>query len=225
MTPNANRRPKTSVATARDLRKRVDDLINTLRANDWPLGAKARPLTSLGEGEWTELTADETAKDPERARRIQACRKGEQDCHRWRGHLRAFIEDSRRYVVDYGRPDQLKRFMNNKLVIVSSVIEDLPREMYKTDECLCDLESLKALVVNIIRVQSSRASKKRAAFAQNLRLARAAYGQTQEEAAAEIGVTQSVYALYEAGGRMPQVANRTKCDRYIEQAPRGTSPN
>jgi DNA-binding XRE family transcriptional regulator len=223
VTPNANRRPKTSVATARGLRERVDDLINTLRANDWPLGAKARPLTSLGEGEWTELTADEAAKDPERARRNQACKEGEQDCHRWRGHLRAFMEDSRRYVVDYGRPDQVKRFMNNKLVIVSSVIEDLPREMYKTDECLLDLESLKALVVNIrfIRVRS----KKTAAFSKNLRLARTAYGQTQEQGAAAIGLTQSVYALYEAGRRMPQVANRTECDRYIEQAPRSASPN
>jgi DNA-binding XRE family transcriptional regulator len=173
----------------------------------------------------TKLTADEAAKDPKRARRIQTCKKGEQDCHRWRGHLRSFLEDSRRYVVDYGPPDQVKRFMNNKLVIVSSVIEDLSREMYKMDECLRDLESLKALVVNIIRVQSRRASKKRAAFAKNLRLARAVYGQTQEQAAAEIGVTQSVYALYEAGRRMPQVANRTECERYIEQAPRSTLPN
>jgi DNA-binding XRE family transcriptional regulator len=117
------------------------------------------------------------------------------------------------------------RFTHNKLVAVSSALESLPREMYKTDECLRDLESLKALVgsIRFVRVQPRPNKRKAAAFGKNLKRARDAYEHTQQQAADKIGVGQPEYNRYEKGKRMPQRANRKKCDRYVAQAPRSAS--
>jgi DNA-binding XRE family transcriptional regulator len=103
--------------------------------------------------------------------------------------------------------------------------------MYKTDECLPDLESLKALVgaIRFVFEEPSRASKRRArarerrAFGKNLKRARDAYGHTQQQAGDEIGVSQPEYNRYENGERMPRGANRKECYRYVAQAPRSAS--
>ena len=136
-----------------DARERLlsmaDALIVSLQQNEWPLGADRRPLTDLGQGPWTELTPAEKEADPERAERIERAKVGEKDCQQWRGRLRLFIEDCQRYLNDYGDSDHMRRFTNNKLVVISDCWDQLSREFYRTSECLEDLNSLKSLVTRV----------------------------------------------------------------------------
>jgi DNA-binding XRE family transcriptional regulator len=210
----------------RSLLKAVKALIDELRTNDWPLGAKDRPLTWLGDGDWTDptkLTPKELEEDPNRPSRIVADKEREARCHHWRGRLRTFLEDSQRHVNDYGDSEHMRRFANNKLVGVDSTPEPLFREMYRTAECLRDLESLEVLIESISPVRPKRRRhRRRSDFPKRLRQAREAYGHTQEQAAAQIGVPQSVYSLYETGMRRPGRKNAQKCERYIEEAPKPT---
>lgn len=205
----------------RNLRVAADALIRDLKTNDWPPDAKERPLTNLS-GYWPELTPEQAEADPEKARRIEFEKAREQPCHKWRFSLRLFFENGRRYFNDYGDSDSMRRFESNKLVIVAGIDDPVFREMYTTEECVRDLESLKALVgaVGHVRRHDRRSPPMRRSRPwKSLSDARGAYGHTQWQAAETIGIPQGVMSQYESGTRKPNLVNRRKCADYIEKAP------
>jgi DNA-binding XRE family transcriptional regulator len=206
---------------SQNLLKTAADLGDALQTNDWPLGAKQRPFTSLGGGEWVALSKEEAEADPERARKIEHGKKSEVLCLRWRQHLGELLENCRRYVNDYGDPEQTRRFENNMLVSVLKAREQLEREFYTTEQCSRDLDSLKTLMKSF-RSSHGRSwrkaiASKRLQFCKALRTARSAHNHTQEEAAAAIGIGQSEYSLYENCKRKPTGVNLKNCMTYIHE--------
>jgi hypothetical protein len=95
-------------------------------------------------------------------------------------------------------------------------------EMYQTPLCLRDLESLTTLVSRIgaVRRPTTRKAEKKSRFGPNLRRARNAYGETEAEAGAKIGTTQSEISLYETGKHRPRRATLAACMSYIKNAPK-----
>jgi len=198
----------------------IKALIGDLRTNSWPLGARERPLTDLG-GSWTQLTEEEAEAEPARAAAIERNARLEQDAHKWRGRLRNVLEDCQRLLNDYGHSEEMHRFFNNRLLAVTSSPEQICRELYTTEACLRDMESLKKMVTGVGSVpRGTRKQTPTSRLPMNLRRARLAHNHRQEEAAEEIGVTQSVYSLYETGRRRPLPARAKKCAAYIAKAPK-----
>jgi hypothetical protein len=202
------------------------DLSDILRTNDWPLGAKERPFTSLGGGDWTVLSTEEAKADPERAQRIERAQEGERACRDWRGRIHALLVDCWRFVNDYGNPDQRLGFESNMLVALMTSGNALSREIYQTTQCLRDFESLIILLTRIGRVgRRSPPTRRKSRLASDLLKARTALGHSQVEAAEVIGTTQSEYSLYETAQRKPTGANLAACRDYIQKSPKPLSPS
>jgi hypothetical protein len=208
-------------STRKQLLKTEAELTATLQKNNWPLGADQRPFTWFGDGEWTNLSKEQAQADPDRAQSIERQRADELACRRWRGRIDDFLIDSRRFVNDYGSPEHRQRFENNILVAFAASGDDLSRERYRTSWCLRDLESLKILLKRIGRGngRSRPTRRKKSRLASELYNARRARGQKQKEAAHEMGMTQSVYSLYETGTRKPEGENLVECRKYINKTP------
>jgi DNA-binding XRE family transcriptional regulator len=135
----------------------------------------------------------------------------EKEIQMLREPLSQWLRDAERFVNDRGMAAELQRFRDNGLVRVALHGGYPRRRGYAKQDCIADLHSLIALLKGM-REEEHR--KERSALAEQLHAAREAAGQSQETAAAEIGIDSKAYAQYERGERQPR-RNRLDVMAYI----------
>jgi DNA-binding transcriptional regulator YiaG len=226
------------------LLKLANELVDTLKANDWPLGAKDRPFTWLG-GEWTKLSAQEAEENPERVRKIEHDKEHEQYCLTWRQGVIALINDCKRYVDEHGGSEHMQRFDRNELWQVLHA-EPPAREFYSTAQCVLDLQGMKHLVSTVGGVKHGNVRRTRKIVPRRS-LTQARGNDTQQQAAVDIAqlrkglfrqsstksrrgstkdreeLTQGEVSDWERGERRPQGLNLLAIKAYEKQRAKPSS--
>jgi hypothetical protein len=128
--------------------------------------------------------------------------------------LARFLKAAERHFADRATSSERESFQENGLVKVAFQGHNTERRHYHKSDCIADLKGITVLLRGI---GAGEQRKNRRSLSEDLRKARESGGQSQEEAAAKIGVDPKTYGQYERGVRQPRGGNRAKLMSYIKK--------